>query len=64
MKKQEDFYNLFPDCERCKQLRRAMNSIQNCYEDEITEGIYSEHLLKEHKLSRLEICDMTGVFIC
>jgi len=59
----EDYYNLFPDCERCTELRLRINLVTNPAEEEIAEGNYARHLVEEHKLNRLEVCDRSGVFI-
>jgi len=59
-----DYYNLFPNCERCKWLKEVMNSAVSPETDESSQAAYAEHLLKDHKLSRKEIAEKTGVFIC
>lgn len=59
-----DYWQLFPDCERCHNLRLGANCVSNPYDENAVESSYARHLIEDHKLTRIEICDKTGVFIC
>jgi len=63
LKKYEDYYNLFPDCPKCHQLRLNLNRVENPLQEEAAEVSYSRHLLHDHKLSRQEIVNRTGTMI-
>ena len=59
----QSFYDMFPECPRCQELRRKGCLVTNHLEEEAVEGAYASHLMADHKLSRLEICEKTGVFV-
>jgi len=64
MESSHDYYHLFPYCTECHRLRLAMNRVETPSQEELAERAYARHLMEDHKISRLEIADKTGVFIC
>jgi len=59
----QSFCDMFPDCPRCQEFRLKGCTVTNNLQEEAVEGAYAKHLMEDHKLSRLEICERTGVFV-